>query len=50
LKELIAWLKANVATATQGTAGHGSGSHVSNCIAQSTTSILLISNRSAAIK
>src|SRR5262249_38251921 len=29
LKELIAWLKANVATATQGTAGHGSGSHVS---------------------
>src|SRR5262249_5755268 len=29
LKELIAWLKANAATATQGTAGHGSGSHVS---------------------
>src|SRR6202048_5356333 len=29
LKELIGWLKANAATATQGTAGHGSGSHVS---------------------
>ena len=29
LKELMAWLKANSAKATQGTAGHGSGSHVS---------------------
>ena len=37
LKELIAWLKANVATATQGTAGHGSGSHVSGVYFQSTT-------------
>ncbi len=34
LKELIAWLKANVATATQGTAGHGSGSHVSGVYLQ----------------
>jgi hypothetical protein len=37
LKELIAWLKANVATATQGTAGHGSGSHVSGVYFQSIT-------------
>jgi len=29
LQGLIAWLKANSATATQGTAGHGSGSHLS---------------------
>jgi tripartite-type tricarboxylate transporter receptor subunit TctC len=37
LKELIAWLRANVATATQGTAGHGSGSHVSGVYFQSIT-------------
>src|SRR5438552_10293803 len=37
LKELIAWLKANAATATQGTAGHGSGSHVSGVYLQSIT-------------
>jgi len=37
LKELIAWLKANSATATQGTAGHGSGSHVSGVFLQSIT-------------
>src|SRR5438552_12274793 len=37
LKELIAWLKANAATATQGTAGHGSGSHVSGIYFQSIT-------------
>ena len=37
LKELIAWLKANAATATQGTAGHGSASHVSGVYFQSIT-------------
>jgi tripartite-type tricarboxylate transporter receptor subunit TctC len=37
LKELIAWLKANSATATQGTAGHGSGSHVSGVDLQKIT-------------
>jgi len=37
LKELIAWLNANAATATQGTAGHGSGSHVSGVYFQSMT-------------
>ena len=37
LKDLIAWLKANAATATQGTAGHGSGSHVSGVYFQSIT-------------
>ena len=37
LKELIAWLKTNVATSTQGTAGHGSGSHVSGVYFQSIT-------------
>jgi tripartite-type tricarboxylate transporter receptor subunit TctC len=37
LKELIAWLKGNAATATQGTAGHGSGSHVSGVYFQSIT-------------
>jgi tripartite-type tricarboxylate transporter receptor subunit TctC len=37
LAELIAWLKANAATATQGTAGHGSGSHVSGVYFQSIT-------------
>src|SRR5262249_5046157 len=35
LKDLIAWLKANAATATQGTAGHGSGFHVSGVYFQS---------------
>jgi tripartite-type tricarboxylate transporter receptor subunit TctC len=38
LKELIAWLKANSAKATQGTAGHGSGSHVSGVFFQHLTS------------
>jgi tripartite-type tricarboxylate transporter receptor subunit TctC len=37
LQELIAWLKANAATATQGTAGHGSGSHVSGVYMQAVT-------------
>src|SRR5712691_490134 len=37
LQELIAWLKANSATATQGTAGHGSASHVSGVYLQSVT-------------
>src|SRR5215467_564716 len=37
LKELIAWLRGNAATATQGTAGHGSGSHVSGVYFQSIT-------------
>src|SRR6516162_2413387 len=37
LKDLIGWLKANAATATQGTAGHGSGSHVSGVYFQSIT-------------
>jgi tripartite-type tricarboxylate transporter receptor subunit TctC len=37
LKELIGWLKANAATATQGTAGHGSGSHVSGVYFQNVT-------------
>ena len=37
LKELVAWLKANSAKATQGTAGHGSGSHVSGVYFQSIT-------------
>jgi tripartite-type tricarboxylate transporter receptor subunit TctC len=37
LKELIAWLKANAATATQGTAGHGSASHVSGIYLQNMT-------------
>ncbi len=37
LKELVAWLKANSAKATQGTAGHGSGSHVSGVYFQNAT-------------
>jgi tripartite-type tricarboxylate transporter receptor subunit TctC len=37
LKELIAWLKANSATATQGTAGHGTASHVSGVYLQNIT-------------
>jgi tripartite-type tricarboxylate transporter receptor subunit TctC len=37
LKELIVWLKANAAKATQGTAGHGSGSHVSGVFFQHLT-------------
>jgi tripartite-type tricarboxylate transporter receptor subunit TctC len=37
LKELIAWLKANSATATQGTAGHGTASHISGVYLQNIT-------------
>src|SRR5262249_47482189 len=37
LQERIAWLKANTATATQGTAGPGSASHVSGVYLQSIT-------------
>jgi tripartite-type tricarboxylate transporter receptor subunit TctC len=37
LQELVAWLKANSATATQGTAGHGSGSHLSGVYLQNLT-------------
>jgi len=37
LQELIAWLKANAATATQETAGLGSGSHVSGVYFQAIT-------------
>src|SRR5262245_17232266 len=37
LQELIAWLKANAKTATQGTAGPGSASHVSGVYLQSKT-------------
>jgi tripartite-type tricarboxylate transporter receptor subunit TctC len=37
LNELIAWLKKNAATATQGTAGHGSASHVSGVYLQNLT-------------
>ncbi|MBX9591844.1 MAG: hypothetical protein K2X43_21335 [Hyphomonadaceae bacterium] len=37
LKDLIAWLKANPETATQGTAGPGSGQHVSGIYFQSMT-------------
>src|SRR5215470_1776233 len=37
LQELIAWLKANSATATQGTAGHGSATHVSGVYLQNVT-------------
>lgn len=37
LKELIAWLKANPDAATQGTAGPGSGQHVSGVYFQSIT-------------
>ena len=37
LQGLIAWLKANSATATQGTAGHGSGSHLSGIYFQNIT-------------
>src|SRR5262245_53729543 len=37
LQGLIAWAKANSATATQGTAGHGSASHVSGVYLQSIT-------------
>ncbi len=37
LQELVAWLKANSAKATQGTAGHGSASHVSGVYLQSIT-------------
>ena len=37
LQGLIAWLKANSATATQGTAGHGSASHISGVYFQNIT-------------
>src|SRR5215472_10074177 len=37
LQGLVAWLKANSARATQGTAGHGSASHVSGVYLQSIT-------------
>jgi tripartite-type tricarboxylate transporter receptor subunit TctC len=37
LQELIAWLKANAKTATQGTAGPGSSSHVSGVYLQNIT-------------
>jgi tripartite-type tricarboxylate transporter receptor subunit TctC len=37
LKDLIAWLKANAATATQGTAGHGTASHISGVYFQNIT-------------
>src|SRR5436190_6347244 len=37
LQELVAWLNANSATATQGTAGHGSASHVSGVYFQNVT-------------
>ncbi|HEX2353162.1 MAG: tripartite tricarboxylate transporter substrate-binding protein [Hyphomicrobiales bacterium] len=37
LQGLIAWLKANAATATQGTAGHGSASHISGVYFQNIT-------------
>jgi tripartite-type tricarboxylate transporter receptor subunit TctC len=37
LQGLVAWLKANSATATQGTAGHGSGSHISGVYFQDIT-------------
>jgi tripartite-type tricarboxylate transporter receptor subunit TctC len=37
LKDLVAWLKANSATATQGTAGHGTASHISGVYLQNIT-------------
>jgi tripartite-type tricarboxylate transporter receptor subunit TctC len=37
LQGLVAWLKANAATATQGTAGHGSASHISGVYFQNIT-------------
>jgi len=37
LKDLIAWLKANAAMATQGTAGHGTASHISGVYFQNIT-------------
>jgi tripartite-type tricarboxylate transporter receptor subunit TctC len=37
LTELVAWLKENSATATQGTAGYGSGSHLSGVYLQKLT-------------
>src|SRR5438093_11887924 len=37
LQELLAWLKANAATATQGTAGHGSASHIRGVYFQNIT-------------
>jgi tripartite-type tricarboxylate transporter receptor subunit TctC len=37
LRELLAWLKANGATATQGTAGYGTASHISGVYLQNIT-------------
>ena len=37
LKELVAWLKTNSATATQGTAGYGTASHISGVYLQNLT-------------
>jgi tripartite-type tricarboxylate transporter receptor subunit TctC len=37
LKELVGWLKANSATATQGTAGYGTASHISGVYLQNLT-------------
>jgi tripartite-type tricarboxylate transporter receptor subunit TctC len=41
LKELLAWLKANQAKATAGTAGAGSGSHIAGVYLQSLTGLKL---------
>ena len=41
LKELIAWLKANAAKATAGTAGAGSGSHIAGVYFESLTGLKL---------
>jgi tripartite-type tricarboxylate transporter receptor subunit TctC len=41
LKEVLAWLKANQATATAGTAGAGSGSHIAGVYLESLTGLKL---------
>jgi tripartite-type tricarboxylate transporter receptor subunit TctC len=41
LKELIAWLRANAAKATAGTAGNGSGSHIAAVYMQNLTGLKL---------
>jgi len=41
LKEVLAWLKANQATATAGTAGAGSGSHIAGVYLESLTGLRL---------
>jgi tripartite-type tricarboxylate transporter receptor subunit TctC len=48
LQGFIAWLKANTATATQGTAGHGSASHISGVYFQNITGARSSSCRIAA--